>query len=97
MPHEIDNTLYILRKDRNNAAHNGADEGEKALNNLPLLYELCVWYMQTYGDYGCNPVGYVQPEDIAVSLDELEKENREREERNKTSVRNFVIEQENFL
>ncbi len=84
LPHEIDNTLYILRIDRNNAAHNGADEGEKALNNLPLLYELCVWYMQTYGDYEYNPVGYVQPVDITISLDELEKENRELEERNKT-------------
>ena len=83
LPHEIDNTLYILRKDRNNAAHNGADEGEKALNNLPLLYDLCVWYMQTYGDYAYNPVGYVPPADITVSLDELEKENRELEERNK--------------
>ena len=83
LPHEIDNTLYILRKDRNNAAHNGADEGEKALNNLPLLYELCVWYMQTYGDYSYNPVGYVPPVDITISLDELEKENRELEERNK--------------
>lgn len=84
LPHEIDNTLYILRKDRNNAAHNGADEGEKALSNLPLLYELCVWYMQTYGDYDYNPVGYVPPVDITISLDELEKENRELEERNKT-------------
>lgn len=84
LPHEIDNTLYILRKDRNNAAHNGADGGEKALNNLPLLYELCVWYMQTYGDYDYNPVGYVPPVDITISLDELEKENRELEERNKT-------------
>lgn len=84
LPHEIDNTLYILRKDRNNAAHNGADEGEKALNNLPLLYELCVWYMQTYGDYDYRPTGYIQPVDINISLDELEKENRELEEQNQT-------------
>lgn len=84
MPHEIDNTLYILRKDRDNAAHNGADEGEKELSNLSLLYELCVWYMQTYGDYDYNPVGYVPPVDITISLDELEKENRELEESNKT-------------
>lgn len=83
LPHEIDNTLYILRKDRNNAAHNGADEGEKALNNLPLLYELCVWYMQTYGDYSYDAAGYVPPMDITINLDELEKENRELEERNK--------------
>lgn len=84
LPREIDNTLYILRKDRNNAAHNGADEGEKALNNLPLLYELCVWYMQTYGDYDYRPAGYIQPVDISISLDDLEKENRELEEQNQT-------------
>ena len=30
--------------------------------------------MQTYGDYSYNPVGYVQPVDISISLDELEKE-----------------------
>ena len=36
LPHEIDNTLYILRKDRNNAAHDGADEGaSKALAGWP--------------------------------------------------------------
>lgn len=83
LPREIDNTLYILRKDRNHAAHNGADEGEKALHNLPLLYELCVWYMQTYGDFDYRPAGYIRPADIRVSLDDLEKENRELEERNK--------------
>ena len=84
LPREIDNTLYILRKDRNNAAHDGADDGEKAVSNLPLLYELCVWYMQTYGDYDYTPAGYIQPMDITINLDELEKENRELEERNKT-------------
>ncbi len=84
LPHEIDNTLYILRKDRNNAAHNGAEEGEKALSNLPLLYELCVWYMQTYGEHDYKPAAYVPPADITVSLDELEKENRELEERNQS-------------
>lgn len=83
LPNEIRNTLNILRKDRNNAAHNGADEAERALNNLPLLYELCVWYMQTYGEYNYSPVGYVQPEDMCISLDELEKENHELEEYNK--------------
>lgn len=40
LPREIDNTLYILRKSRNDAAHNAADEGEKALNNLQLMYSI---------------------------------------------------------
>ncbi len=84
LPFEISNTLYILRKDRNDAAHNGTDEAERAINNLPLLYELCVWYMQTYGDYNYQPVGYMPPIDLTVSLDDLERENRELEERNKT-------------
>lgn len=82
LPREIDNTLYILRKARNDAAHNAADECEKALNNLQLMYELCVWYMQTYGDYNYEPTGYVQPVDMTVCLADLEKENAELEERN---------------
>ena len=82
LPREIDNTLYILRKARNDAAHNAADEGEKALNNLQLVYELCVWYMQTYGDYTYEPVDYVTPVDITISIADLEKENAELEARN---------------
>lgn len=82
LPYEINNTLYILRKARNDAAHEAADEGEKALNNLKLLYELCVWYMQTYGDYNYEPVDYVDPVDITISIEDLEKENADLEARN---------------
>ncbi len=82
LPYEINNTLYILRKARNDAAHEAADEGEKALNNLKLLYELCVWYMQTYGDYNYEPTDYVDPVDITVSIEDLEKENADLEARN---------------
>lgn len=45
LPYEVKNTLYILRKDRNDAAHNGTEEGDRALSNLHLLYDLCVWYI----------------------------------------------------
>ena len=82
LPYEINNTLYILRKARNDAAHEAADEGEKALNNLKLLYELCVWYMQTYGDYNFEPADYVTPVDMTVSIEDLEKENADLEARN---------------
>ena len=39
LPSATDNTLYVLRKARNDAAHEIADDEEKALNNLQLLYE----------------------------------------------------------
>jgi len=82
LPREIDNTLYIIRKARNDAAHNAADEDVTAKTNLPLLYELCVWFMQTYGDYTYEPADYVEPVDVSVSLADLEKENAELEARN---------------
>ena len=83
LPKEIDNTLYILRKDRNDASHKAMDEQAKAMSNLPLLYELCVWFMQTYGDYSFEPTDFVQPVDITVNLEDLERENKELEARNK--------------
>ena len=78
------NALNNLRNmaTKNDAAHEIADEGDKALNNLQLLYELCVWYMQTYGDYNFVPHDYVQPVDITVSIEDLEKENADLEARN---------------
>ncbi len=81
LPREIGNILYILRKTRNEAAHEAKDEDEKAKNNLHLLYELCVWYMQTYGDYSYEPVDYVEPVDESIDIAELEKVNAELEER----------------
>ena len=84
LPYEIDNTLYILRKARNDAAHEAMDENGKALNNLELLYELCVWFMQIYGDYDYQPQAYIPPIDFEISLEELTKENQELESRNKT-------------
>ncbi len=94
LPSEIDNTLYILRKDRNNAAHTGADEGERALSNLPLLYELCVWFMQIYGDSTYQPTGYIKPIQKNYDLEDLEKENRELEARNKALLVEIQLIQE---
>lgn len=82
LPFEINNTLYILRKARNDAAHEISDETDKALNNLQLLFELCVWFMQTYGDYNYKPEPYLAPIDITISLADLEKENADLEARN---------------
>ncbi len=82
LPYEINNTLYILRKARNDASHEAADEQSTALNNLQLLYELCVWYMQTYGDYSYVAQDYIPPVDITISIEDLEKENADLEARN---------------
>lgn len=81
LPHEIDDTLYILRKARNDAAHNASDEDVTAKNNLPLLYELCVWFMQIYGDFSFKAEKYVEPVDYSVDVSELTKENAELETR----------------
>lgn len=83
LPYEISNILFILRKARNLATHEAIDEKEKALENLKLCFELCVWYMQTYGDYSFEPNEYVSPVDYEVNIEELEKENKELEARNK--------------
>lgn len=58
------------------------DEQKKALSNLKLCYELCVWFMQTYGDYRFEPKEYVAPVEYTVNLAELEQENQELEARN---------------
>lgn len=84
LPYEIKNTLHILRRDRNDATHEAMDEQSVALGNLELLYKLCVWFMQVYGDggYDYEPEAYVAPVDMTVSLADLEKENQELEARN---------------
>ncbi len=86
LPREIDNSLYILRKKRNDATHAGADDKETALSNLKLLYEVCVWFMQVYGDYGYKPTEYEMPRDKSVSIKELEEENARLKEREHSLV-----------
>ena len=38
LPHEIDNTLYVLRKTRNSAVHIGTDSVDEAKTLLSLTY-----------------------------------------------------------
>ena len=83
LPKEIDNTFRILRLTRNDATHNGMDSKEQALSNLKLTYELCVWFMQTYGDYSFQPIEYVKPVEQSISIEELERANKELEESNR--------------
>ena len=64
LPHEIDNTLYLLRKTRNSAVHAGADSVDEAKMLLSMTYNLAVWFMETYGDWGYIAPDFVMPEKV---------------------------------
>lgn len=81
LPRDIDNTLYVLRRVRNEAAHGGLDDVDRAKDNLKLTYDLGVWFMQTYGDYRFEPAPYIEPEDSVLSAEKLAKENAELEKK----------------
>lgn len=61
IPDDIDNILHMLRIKRNNAAHDGYEDIEKAKIQLELTYKLAVWFMQTYGDWSFEESGFVVP------------------------------------
>ena len=84
LPRDIDDTLYIIRKMRNDATHAGDDDLTRAKENLQLTFDLGVWFMQTYGDYDFIPKPYVEPEKASVKEERLAKENRELEEKYKS-------------
>ena len=65
LPHEIDNTLYLLRKTRNSAVHSGADSVDEAKMLLSMTYNLAVWFMETYGDWGYIAPDFVMPEEVS--------------------------------
>lgn len=79
LPKDIDNTLYVIRKMRNDAAHAGDDDLKRAKENLHLTFNLGVWFMQTYGDYAYEPKPYIEPVDMAIRAEILERENDELE------------------
>lgn len=81
LPRDISDSLYVIRKMRNDATHSGENSLDRAKENLRLTYELAVWFMQIYGDYSYDPVSYVEPIDAAIRTEELEKENSELEKK----------------
>lgn len=64
LPREIDNTLYLLRKTRNSAVHAGTDSVDEAKMLLSMTYNLAVWFMETYGDWGYIAPDFVMPEEV---------------------------------
>lgn len=64
LPRDIDNTLYLLRTTRNSAVHTGADSVDDAKTLLSMTYNLAVWFMETYGDWGYIAPAFVMPEEV---------------------------------
>ncbi|WOC74106.1 type I restriction-modification system endonuclease [Intestinibacillus sp. NTUH-41-i26] len=64
IPKKIDDILYALRKTRNDAVHAGADSVEDAKILLTMTYNLAVWFMEVYGDWGYIAPAFVMPEKV---------------------------------
>ena len=64
LPRDIDNTLYLLWTSRNSAVHTGADSVDDAKTLLSLTYNLAVWFMETYGDWGYIAPAFIMPEEV---------------------------------
>lgn len=82
LPRDIDNTLYLLRKTRNTAVHTGTDSVDDAKTLLSLMYNLAVWFMETYGDWGFIAPAFVMPDenaqhDLEALLEEQEQKIKE--------------------
>ena len=63
LPRDIDNTLYLLRRTRNTAVHTGADSVDDAKTLLSMMYNLAVWFMETYGDWDFIAPEFIMPEE----------------------------------
>lgn len=66
IPKKIDDILYALRKTRNNAVHAGADSVDDAKTLLQMTYNLSVWFMEVYGDWGYIADDFVMPEEKII-------------------------------
>ena len=64
IPKKIDDILFVLRKARNNAVHAGADSVEDAKTLLSMTYNLAVWFMEVYGDWGYIAPAFIMPENM---------------------------------
>lgn len=66
IPKKIDDILYALRKTRNDAVHTGADSVDDAKTLLQMTYNLSVWFMEVYGDWGYIADDFVMPEEKVI-------------------------------
>lgn len=75
IPKKIDDILYALRKNRNEAVHKYTDSEDTAKTLLSLAYNLSVWFMEVYGDWDYKPDEFVMPvREEKIDYEELLKE-----------------------
>lgn len=58
---DLAEALHVLRKARNDAAHEDRGTPEKAERLLPVAYSLAEWFMETYGDWQYRHHDFVMP------------------------------------
>ncbi|GGE18523.1 hypothetical protein GCM10011571_20530 [Marinithermofilum abyssi] len=73
LPQEVIGMFHSLRKKGNKAVHDFVGTFEEAAAQLKIAYKLGVWFMQTYGDWEFEPVGYQEPEPVPQP-DEIRRE-----------------------
>lgn len=82
IPSDIENIIHILRKTRNDAAHEIYEDIEVAKEHTRLAHKLGVWFMQTYGDWDFEPQDYQEPIEseytVGASTEEITKEYEEK-------------------
>ena len=76
LPRDIDNILYVIRKERNLAAHDAEGTTDTCKKLLQMSHTLCVWFMQIYGDFNYKPSVFVVPTDKAKQSKELEQQHQ---------------------
>lgn len=69
LPKRIDDMFYTLRKARNDAVHMGLDSQQRACALLHLVFNLCCWLMEVYGDRNFTVPEYHTPEDTTPNAD----------------------------
>lgn len=77
LPRDIDDILYGLRMNRNQAVHANLDSFDKASLMLELAYKLCVWFVSTYGNEEVIIKEYAmpsKPNDLMAIIKEQEEE-----------------------
>ncbi len=81
LPYEIDQILYVLRTNRNKAAHENYSSVEDAKTNTSLTFKLGVWFMQTYGEWDFEPDKFVMPDESTYTLSENDEILKDYEEK----------------